>query len=569
MESLPAEILQEIVGHLSGDDLDSVRLVNRELSGIATVFKYRTLRVSVSRKGLDHLLFVSQRPALAYCVREIIYPWGYLPPVSRRHSRTLSTKYGSSLDIAEVLGVARVFAKWYSEKVYATQTKLEDSGECFAFLEAALPRMSNIRVLRPFFCQGLNSVRGVFDKWRARPLTPVKSRRRIIDMDWDIIWVHALSALQTKDGEARGTKNILDLISISYRMGLKPDGFVIEPGIIKYHSPVLLSTFFADNSGVLQFCAPLIENLTSLSLHLDGPYQSKNYTTFDGLEKTIKEGRLHKFLSSATNLRFLSLFIHFRDSVNIFDKERQFSLLHIFGNRRIWKNLHTLHLRTPVAIFDVQDLLSVLRRNSGNLGTLSLEMFSLSGGTWRDHYAPRLVNLTSLSLCLKGPYKSEDPTDFESLKQAIKASRLHKFLVSAPNLRFLSLRIIFHDLLFFQKPPLSLLDIFGNTFVWKYLRTLHFRASHTIIDVKELVNVLKRHSGTLDTLTLDVNSLSGGTWRDLLDTLIEHLQLTQFHPTFYKKFLRCSNSRMEFDRMMEYVLHGYPDFDMMELDYQT
>ncbi|KAL7270911.1 hypothetical protein RUND412_006367 [Rhizina undulata] len=392
--------------------------------------------------------------------------------------------------------------------MYAAQTKLEDSGECFAALEA------NIRVLQPFFYQDFNSVRGAFDKWRARPLTRNKSRRRIIDMDWDNIWVHALAALQTKDGEARGTKNVFELICLSYRVGLKPEGLAIfRPSITsKYPIPALLSTFFADNSRVLQFCAPLCGNLTSLSLCLDGPYQSKNYTTLDGLEKTIKAGHLHKFLSSATNLRFLSLAINIRDIVPTVVKEPHFFLRNIFGNRRIWKNLHTLHLRTPDAIINVQDLVNVLRRNSGNLDNLSLFLLSLSGGTWRDHCAPRIENLTSLTLYLNGPYKSSDHINFESLEKAIEASRLYTFLSSALNLRFLSLRIEFSDLLFFQKPPLSILDIFGNTSVWKYLHTLHFRASHTIIEVKELVDALRGHSATLDTLTLDVNSLSGGTY---------------------------------------------------------
>ncbi|KAL7266572.1 hypothetical protein RUND412_010879 [Rhizina undulata] len=559
MESLPTEIIQEIVGHLSGDDLDSVRLVSRELSVVAAVFKYRTLRVPVSRKGLKHLLLVSQQPALASCVREIIYPSSCLPPVAEYESAELPfTKYGSSLDIAEVLQMARVFAKWYNKKMYSPQTKLEDSGECVAALEAALPRMSNIRVLQPCFYQGLDSVRDAFDKWRG---TQIGIRRRaIIDMEWDIVWVHAFSTRETWGSKVRGAKQILDLIDVSNRVGLKPQSFAIGSSITR-EFPALLPTFFAHSSRVLRNCAPLIENLTSLSLYLDGPYQSNWYTPVEDLEKTIKGGRLHKFLSLAKNLRFLSLRINFLHSQYVLDEIRQLSLLDIFGNTYIWKNLQILHLRTPKAIIDVQDLVNVLRRHSGTLDTLSLDVFSLSGGACKDRCAPLINNLTSLSLYLDGPYQSRDETNFESLEEAIKGGSLHQFLSSAPNLRFLSLRINFWDLYYVER-PLSLLDIFGNTCAWKYLHTLHFRSSNTIIDVEELANVLRRHSGTLDSLSLDVYSLSGGTCRDLLDSLKEQLHLTQFYPMFYREQIMMRNpySRKELDRMMAYVLHGGPAF---------
>ncbi|KAL7267615.1 hypothetical protein RUND412_009788 [Rhizina undulata] len=72
MDGLPAEILQEIVGYLSEEDLDSVRLVNYKLPTAANVFKYRVLRVRITRKGLNHLLYVSQHPELARSTWKIL-----------------------------------------------------------------------------------------------------------------------------------------------------------------------------------------------------------------------------------------------------------------------------------------------------------------------------------------------------------------------------------------------------------------------------------------------------------------------------------------------------------------
>ncbi|KAL7268641.1 hypothetical protein RUND412_008727 [Rhizina undulata] len=415
MESFPTEILQEIVGHFSGDDLDSVRLVSRELSVVAAAFKYRTLRVPMARKGLKHLLFVSQQPALAHCVREIIYPWGYLLPVAIWEStELLFTEYDSSLDVAEANQVARIFVNWYNKKLCTKQTKLEGSGECVAALEATLPRMSNIRVLQPcFYNQGLDSVRDAFEKWRK---TQIGIRRRaVIDMEWDTVWVHDLrtTSEREEDSVARGEKQILDLIDVSNRVGLKPQSLMIGSSMTNQF-PVNLYTFFADSSGVLRNCAPLIEKLTSLSLYLDGTYQCLSFNTLAlHLENTIRWRRLHKFLSLAKNLRCLSLKI---DRLDFDDDERQLSLLDIFGNTYIWKNLQILHFRIPEAIIDVQDLVKFLRRHSGTLDTVFRCLFtlwrSLQGPLCATYREPHLfIALPSWNLQIGGRYKLRKPRE--------------------------------------------------------------------------------------------------------------------------------------------------------------
>ncbi|KAL7267798.1 hypothetical protein RUND412_009598, partial [Rhizina undulata] len=111
MECLPVEILQEIVGHLPEKDLNSVRLVNHGLSAASNVFKYRILRVRVSRQGLNHLLYVSQQPALAHCVREIIYPYHHLPQIFERFWGDSSEEdFGIEYpEIWESIGLAFIF----------------------------------------------------------------------------------------------------------------------------------------------------------------------------------------------------------------------------------------------------------------------------------------------------------------------------------------------------------------------------------------------------------------------------------------------------------------------------
>ncbi|KAL7271256.1 hypothetical protein RUND412_006001 [Rhizina undulata] len=297
MEGLPTEILQEIVGHLSRGDLDSVRLVNHELSTAANVFKYRTLRVPVSRKGLDNLLYVSEQPALAQCVREIIYPRRYLPPVTEP-----CLGYYLNPDSEEM---AQFFVNWYNNEIYTAQTELEDSGESVAALEAALPRMSNIRILQPGFCP--DCLGNEFDKWRG-----ILTGSGNIDVDWKY-WERLKYQKPTIDSEARLAKHILDLIDVSYRVGLKPYGLGSS---ITSRSPMLSPGFFC--SGILQNCTPLIENLTSLSFFL---YESQ--------------------YPDSRDVRGFKKIVH------------SFSLLDIFGHTRIWKHLHTLRLHASNPVDDV------------------------------------------------------------------------------------------------------------------------------------------------------------------------------------------------------------------------
>ncbi|KAL7265969.1 hypothetical protein RUND412_011501 [Rhizina undulata] len=380
MEGLPAEILQEIVGYLSReDDLDSVRLVNHKLSSAANLFKYRTLRVPVSRKGLDHLLYVSQQPALANCIRKIIYPWGHLSPVVNVEDvprvpdePSYDLEYNARIsEIAEILGLAPIFQEWYNNKVYTTQTVLEDSGECVAALEAALPRMPNIRVLQPGFCR--DDIVREFYEWRGT-LTGTGSGH--IERDWDKIWgVLRVYPNPTKDSDVRFAKHILDFIEVSHRVRLKPDGFGSR---ITGESPVLRPTFFSDRLAILQNCAPLMENLTSISFTLNGPHKGDKYIDREGLKKTFKVGRLHKFLASATNLRFLSLGLSWSNSLN-----KKISLLDIFGRTHVWKRLHTLHFDAAHPV-NVKDLANFLGRHSETLEVLYLSMNRISGGTIRD-----------------------------------------------------------------------------------------------------------------------------------------------------------------------------------------
>ncbi|KAL7274616.1 hypothetical protein RUND412_002479 [Rhizina undulata] len=156
------------------------------------------------------------------------------------------------------------FVKWYNHKICARQTELEDSGECVAALEAALPRMPHIQVLQPSFNPTRLGLMEKIDEWRGT-LTGTHwhhIRNYPIDFCFD-----CSDDVSMEDGDARIAKHFFDLINVSYRVGLKPKAIGSNYDI--FESTLVRFEFFIHSSGILQNCAPLIENLTSLSLYID------------------------------------------------------------------------------------------------------------------------------------------------------------------------------------------------------------------------------------------------------------------------------------------------------------
>ncbi|KAL7272376.1 hypothetical protein RUND412_004824 [Rhizina undulata] len=143
MDTVPTEILREIISYFPDrSDLNSLRLVNRKMSAAANIFKFRALKVRVTRKGLDNLLNISRQPELALYVREITYPHCRLAPMQNPYLEAVKL-YMDQKQFLAVEWLAATFFDWYTDS-YDAQIGLEESGECVRILESALSRMLNI-----------------------------------------------------------------------------------------------------------------------------------------------------------------------------------------------------------------------------------------------------------------------------------------------------------------------------------------------------------------------------------------------------------------------------------------
>ncbi|KAL7272463.1 hypothetical protein RUND412_004736, partial [Rhizina undulata] len=352
MDELPVEMLHQIVSYLSGRDLNPLRLVNRTLSAVASIFKFRALHVRVTRSGLDYLLHVSRQPELARCVREITYPYEHLALMENPRVDFLD----SCLDptaFSQVERFATMFFDWYTDN-YVAQMELEDSGECVRTLESALSRMANIRAIVP----GHNnfSICFEFEKW-CRTLSAT-----------DKAYVQ---------GEKQAMKAVMDLVKTTHRLRFMLDRF--ERGVSG-----IWGGFLSEDSDLWN-CASLFQNLTSVNVCITTLNTSEDT---GALMKEAAEGRIYKFLTFAPNLKTLSLAIikccnNYLILPGIHRVEvPRINLLDVLGRGYVWKNLHTVNLDLPP--IRLEDLVGFLGRHAMTLKCLRLCCGLLPNGTWRE-----------------------------------------------------------------------------------------------------------------------------------------------------------------------------------------
>ncbi|KAL7272455.1 hypothetical protein RUND412_004742 [Rhizina undulata] len=389
MNALPAEILQEIVSYLIGPDLDSLRLVSRRLSAVAAIFKFRALRVCVTRRGLDNLLNVSRQPELARYVREITYPHNLLAPMPESNLVEDQRYPGEPSEYKPFL---TRFFEWCNDH-YVAQAELENSGECLRTLETALPRMANIRVIIPgHFNYSVHSE--LYRKW-LRTLTEKEMNfvSKMSNIYSDII----LDRILLEEGDqTQVLKAVMDLVNTAHRLGYKLDRF--DRG----HAGMWYG-IFSKSSG-LWSCASLFQNLTSLDVCISTSLTKNTLKDTTAIKQDAKEGRIHKFVSFAPNLR--KLFLQISGCLGLFTYPAvgnpAISLLDILGHGYVWRHLHTFHLASP---YNSEDLIDFLGRHASTLKYLQFHWSStLLNGTWREimDFLKERIHLTDLYLQCAG-----------------------------------------------------------------------------------------------------------------------------------------------------------------------
>ncbi|KAL7275014.1 hypothetical protein RUND412_002078 [Rhizina undulata] len=235
--------------------------------------------------------------------------------------------------------------------------------------------MPNIRVLGPGQLDD-PIMSDKFDDWRT--LLVDSGKYKFDHMNLNFIWEYLDQIISKKDDD-RIMKHFLDLIDVSYRVGLQPHTL----GSTNCSWPYALGyEFFTDGSGILQDGKPLIARLTSISFSLGTRFYSRGV---EFIKQEAKERRMHKFLYAAPRLRSLSLSFMCDDLMDSeFGTPEQknhtglFSLLDIVGHKTIWKHLRTFRLL--VDYVKPEELAHFLIRHSNTLEEFEMDVQNILGG---------------------------------------------------------------------------------------------------------------------------------------------------------------------------------------------
>ncbi|KAL7268224.1 hypothetical protein RUND412_009163 [Rhizina undulata] len=322
MDTIPTEILHEILSYVPQRDLGSVRLVNHFFNNAANDRYFRTVLVPFTEAAIDHLVYLS-RPHVARCVHHIIYPY-------RLESSSLPS----------------------GEEVDEQRSQDEVPQKVFDLVKTALSKMPNIREIT-------TRLDGRKLKHRSEwPETAiVRDDRNFYGMESknfdQQLWQKAFKQLLAGASQAQIR---LDKLTI--------------------HS--MWSGILTDEDNNIWKYKPLFQNLTSLTVFF---YARIKFDINASRGKYARERAIFKFLSSAPKLEKLSLGLYLEDPS--YDKTA-LSLAKIFGDDYVWKHLETFYFNGCAESWHGEELMYFWARHSTTLKTFGLYHPHLETGTWRE-----------------------------------------------------------------------------------------------------------------------------------------------------------------------------------------
>ncbi|KAL7272247.1 hypothetical protein RUND412_004956 [Rhizina undulata] len=332
MDTIPTEILHEILSYMPEKDLGSVRLLSHFFNTAANDRYFRTIRVPFTNASIDNLERLSHRPHVARCVKHLIYP--YRPD-------TCSLPSGKGID---------------------KQRRSQDAvpQDVFAIVKFALSKIPNIREIT-INLDGRELKYGHVFEW---PETSLIKNNDVHDFyliqhdnyDEDL-WINSFYELLAGASQAQIR---LDKLTIN----------TIWRGIL------------ADEVKAVWKHTPLFQNLTSLTV-----FFCTTGSQFDHecLRDDVREGRIFKFLSSAPKLKKLSLGLDWYEDFSFVEQDvYPISLAKLFGDNFVWKHLESFYFNSGTGSMNAEELMHFWARHSATLKTFGLFNPHLETGTWRE-----------------------------------------------------------------------------------------------------------------------------------------------------------------------------------------
>ncbi|KAL7273231.1 hypothetical protein RUND412_003915 [Rhizina undulata] len=325
MDTIPTEILHEILSYVPQRDLGSVRLVNHFFNNAANDRYFRTVLVPFTEAAIDHLVYLS-RPHVARCVHHIIYPY-------RLESSSLPSGRAA-------------------HKQRKSKKAVPQAVKVFNLVENTLSNMPNIREITTRL-DGRKLKRG--SEWPETAIIRDEHNfygMESIDFDQQI-WEKAFKQLLAGASQAQIR---LDKLTI--------------------HS--MWSGILTGKDNDIWKYTPLFQNLTSLTVFF---CERIKFDINASRGKYTRERAIFKFLSSTPNLKKLSLGLDLTEPLHV---GTGLSLAKVFGDDYVWKHLETFYFNGCAESWHGEELMYFWARHSTTLKTFGLYHPHLETGTWRE-----------------------------------------------------------------------------------------------------------------------------------------------------------------------------------------
>ncbi|KAL7266827.1 hypothetical protein RUND412_010610 [Rhizina undulata] len=320
MNTVPTEILHEILNHVPERDLGSLRLVNHFFNTAANDRYFRTIRVPFTNAAIETLKHLSHQPHVVRCVQHLIYPY--------------------RLDSSSVPSCMRVYRRPRSQD--------EGPQEVFDIVKFALSKMPNIREIT-------TNLHGV--KFEDDDGLPENSIMQPIDSNEHL---HAEAFCELLAGLSQAQTR-LDTLTI--------------------HS--VWSGILRDEVNTVWKYAPLFQNLSSLTVFFcsDGSildYERMQDDVNEGrIFKFLSSAPKLKKLS-------LGLDWENFNECGFIGRPRVAPFPKILGDNFVWERLEAFYFNHGYGSIHTEELMHFWARHSTTLKIFGLYIPRLGTGTWRE-----------------------------------------------------------------------------------------------------------------------------------------------------------------------------------------
>ncbi|KAK4441981.1 hypothetical protein QBC34DRAFT_499986 [Podospora aff. communis PSN243] len=383
LERLPAELLCQILGGLSGTDIRNMRLVNHAIASFANAIHFKEVCFTMCQQDFAHLRAIASNLDYAVHVSSLAYvvdiftvnrqtPEMLTAGIRKREQMDLRLHSNNpalfsipekEMEDDEIAQSYETYTRMFDEQHDILENNLD-----FQVLEEIVPKLPNLRGI--VMSEG-NELRIIHtNKPKPFSVRDVNCLKQLYMGDWD-----------DDDAPARHLRALLKAVE---KAGTQ---------LRSIESAGMKVSFLDESEFGLHNMAPhLLQNITNLKLSIlvaeepDSGHPARNYRDFvrrqlEACRPEFQKGTLRRILQTLPNLVNLDLQLaeYHQEYMGTFPSPA--ALSDIIPLDHVWPNLKSLSLSNVET--ERQELAKFLLRHRPTLESLDLGFIKLTSTSWR------------------------------------------------------------------------------------------------------------------------------------------------------------------------------------------